>query len=187
MKADPDADLLPGEWAVLGALVQMPAHGFAVARTLTASGWLGRVWLMSRPRVYRAIDDLAARALIAPTGTAPSDRGPRRTLYEATAGGRARLDEWLGTPVEHVRDIRSDLLLKLAILDQRGLTADSLLEAQREQLVPVLERLESAITTASGFEAVMVRYRLESTRSAIRFIGEVRAAHGAGAQAADGE
>ena len=35
MKADPDADLLPGEWAVLGALALAPAHGFAVARTLT--------------------------------------------------------------------------------------------------------------------------------------------------------
>jgi DNA-binding PadR family transcriptional regulator len=176
VKADPDADLLPGEWAVLGALAQTPAHGFAVARTLTASGSLGRVWLMSRPRVYRAIDDLAARELIAPTGTAPSDRGPRRTLYDVTGTGRARLDEWLRTPVEHVRDIRGDLLLKLAILDQRAAPSAPLLEAQRERLVPVLERLESAISTATGFETVMLRYRLESTRSAIRFVDEVRAA-----------
>ncbi len=177
MKADPDADLLPGEWAVLGALALAPAHGFAVARTLTPAGSLGRVWLMSRPRVYRAIDDLAARGLIAPTGTAPSDRGPTRTLYDATDAGRARLDEWLRTPVDHVREMRSDLLLKLAILHERGTPADDLLDAQRAKLVPVLQSLETTISAASGFELVMLRYRVESTRSAIQFIDEVRASH----------
>ena len=30
VKADPDADLLPGKWAVLGALTQGRSHGFAV-------------------------------------------------------------------------------------------------------------------------------------------------------------
>lgn len=177
MKADPDADLLPGEWAVLGALALAPAHGFAVARTLAAHGTLGRVWLMSRPRVYRAIDDLAARGLIAPTGTAPSDRGPTRTLYEATSDGLARLDAWLGTPVAHVREMRSDLLLKLALLHERGTPPSPLLDAQRAALVPVLRSLESAISTADGFEVVMLRYRLESTRSAINFIDEIRAGH----------
>jgi DNA-binding PadR family transcriptional regulator len=181
VKADPEADLLPGEWAVLGALAQAPAHGFAVARTLAPAGSLGRVWLMSRPRVYRAIDDLAARGLITPTGTAPSDRGPTRTLYEATEAGRTRLDEWLRTPVDHVREIRSDLLLKLALLHERGASSDDLLRAQREKLAPVLASLEAAIAEASGFEEIMVRYRLESTRSAIQFIDEVRATHGAGA------
>jgi DNA-binding PadR family transcriptional regulator len=175
VKADPDADLLPGEWAVLGSLAQTPAHGFAVARTLEQDGRLGRVWVMSRPRVYRAIDDLAARGLIEPTGTAPSERGPTRTLYEISETGRARLDEWLRTPVDHVREMRSDLLLKLAILHERGAPSDALLDAQRAKLVPVLRSLEAAIDQTSGFETVMVRYRLEATRSAIQFIDEVRA------------
>jgi DNA-binding PadR family transcriptional regulator len=179
VKSDPNADLLPGEWAVLSALSQAPAHGFAVARTLTPTGSLGRVWLMSRPRVYRAIGDLAARGLIAPTGTAPSDRGPTRTLYEATDDGRARLEEWLRTPVDHVREMRSDLLLKLAILHERGTPSAGLLDAQRAKLVPVLRNLESALSAASGFEIIMLRYRLESTRSAIQFIDEVRASHDA--------
>jgi DNA-binding PadR family transcriptional regulator len=175
VKSDPSADLLPGEWAVLGALAHAPAHGFAVARTLAPTGSLGRVWLMSRPRVYRAIDDLAARGLIAPTGTAPSERGPTRTLYAATDAGRARLEAWLSTPVDHVREIRSDLLLKLAILYERGTPSGDLLDAQRARLEPVQRNLEAALAAASGFEAIMLRYRLESTRSAIQFIDEVRA------------
>jgi DNA-binding PadR family transcriptional regulator len=175
VKADPEADLLPGEWAVLGLLSQEPAHGFAIARSLSPTGTFGRIWLMSRPRVYRAIDDLAARGLIAEVGTAPSDRGPTRTLYEATRAGQALLDAWLRAPVDHVREMRSDLLLKLALLHERRMSSHALLAAQREALAPVLRSLESAISTATGFEAVVLRYRLESTRSALAFIDQVRA------------
>jgi DNA-binding PadR family transcriptional regulator len=176
MKADPDADLLPGEWAVLGVLERTPAHGFAVARTLAPAGELGRVWTMSRPRVYRAIEDLTARGLIAPAGTAPSERGPTRTLFEVTTAGRARLAAWLGTPVDHVREIRNDLLLKLALLDARGASPNELLEAQRARLEPVVDSLERTLRTTTGFDTVVLRYRLEATRGAIRFIDEVRAA-----------
>ncbi len=35
----------------------------------------------------------------------------------------AAVDRWLGEPVEHVRELRSQLLMKLALLDRRGLSA----------------------------------------------------------------
>jgi DNA-binding PadR family transcriptional regulator len=172
MKADPNADLLPGEWAVLGVLTRAHAHGFAIGRTLAADGWLGRVWTMSRPRVYRAINDLATRGLIEPTGRAESERGPVRTLYGATAAGQAHLDAWLAEPVDHVREIRSELLLKLALLFERGASPQALLAAQRMRLVPVLEHLEEAVP-ASGFDAILLRYRVETTRAALRFVDDI--------------
>ena len=46
--------------------------------------------------------------------------GPQRTIYAATPQGRQAAENWLETPVEHVRDIRSHLLLKLALLDRAG-------------------------------------------------------------------
>jgi DNA-binding PadR family transcriptional regulator len=172
MKADPAAHLLPGEWAVLGVLAREHAHGFAVGRTLAADGWLGRVWTMSRPRVYRAINDLAKRGLIAPTGRAESERGPVRTLYGATPPGHALLDAWLAEPVDHVREIRSELLLKLALLYERGVAPQALLAAQRTRLEPVLERLEDAVP-ASRFDAILLGYRIQTTRAALGFVDEI--------------
>jgi PadR family transcriptional regulator AphA len=181
VKADADAHLLPGEWAVLGVLAREDAHGFAVGRTLAANGWLGRVWTMSRPRVYRAINDLAERGLIAPTGRAESERGPVRTLYGATAAGHALLDAWLAEPVAHLREIRSELLLKLTLLHERGVAADALLAAQRGRLEPVLRNLEAAVP-ASGFDAILLRYRVETTRAALRFVDDI-VAHASGRSA----
>jgi PadR family transcriptional regulator AphA len=178
VKAGPNADLLPGEWAVLGVLARGEAHGFAVGRTLAADGWLGRVWTMSRPRVYRAINDLAARDLIAPAGRAQSERGPTRTLYTASPAGQGLLEGWLADPVDHVREIRSELLLKLALLHERGSSPTALLAAQRTRLEPVLARLEAAAPD-SGFDEILLRYRIETTRAALSFVDEVVEAHGA--------
>jgi hypothetical protein len=52
--------LLLGEWACLGALDAGPSHGFALAEQLGPSGPIGRVWSLSRPLTYRAIDRLVA-------------------------------------------------------------------------------------------------------------------------------
>ena len=174
MKADPDADLLPGEWAVLGALTQGRSHGFAVARRLAPTGDLGRVWSMSRPRVYRAINDLAERGLIEPVGEMKSERGPNGVVYGVTDLGRANVATWLATPVDHVRDTRSSLLLKLAFLHAAGDPSEPLLAAQAGLLEPKLESLEGALGSANGFDSVVLRYRVASIRSVLEFVRAIR-------------
>src|SRR3954470_19953655 len=106
-------DLSTGEWAVLALVSEAGTHGFAIARALAPGGEVGRIWAMRRPLVYRTVDVLSAHGLLRAAGTEPSDVGPRRTLLDATPAGRGRIAEWLTTPVEHVRDARADLMLKL--------------------------------------------------------------------------
>src|SRR4051794_23893382 len=108
--------LLTGEWAVLGILGGGPAHGFAVSRRLSGQGDVGRVWSLSRPLAYRAIDQLSRRGLVAPVRS-ESGEGPDRTVVAVTAEGQRRLREWLARPVAHVRDMRSELLLKLVLCE----------------------------------------------------------------------
>ena len=160
---------------MLGVLAASPAHGFAVARRLAAGGDLGRVWSMTRPRVYRAIADLAANGLVEPVGEAASERGPARVVYAATASGRERLECWLAEPVEHVRDVRSELLLKLALLDAAGIPCGPLLAAQRARVVPALEGLEQAFAAAAGFDAVLLRYRVAIARGVLSFVDDLLA------------
>jgi DNA-binding PadR family transcriptional regulator len=173
VKSDPNADLLTGEWAVLGVIAEAPSHGFAVARILAPDGELGTVWTMTRSLVYRAISDLATRGFLEPVGAARSAQGPARVIYTVTDAGRLALDTWLATPVDHVRHIRSNLLLKLALLHRRGKPAVRLLDKQRELLVPALTNLERALTVADGFDAVVLRYRVVSIRSALEFITDI--------------
>ncbi|MBA2283694.1 MAG: PadR family transcriptional regulator [Actinomycetota bacterium] len=129
------------EWAVLGLLVERARHGYDIAAELRSGTALGDVWRVDRPLVYRAIERLDALGLVAPRRQEQGTAGPRRTIYGPTRRGRSALRAWLATPVVHLRDIRSALLLKLALVRRLGIDPVPLIEAQREALAPRFEQL----------------------------------------------
>src|SRR4051812_28753846 len=163
-------ELATGEWAVLALIAEAPTHGFAVARALAVEGEVGRVWSMRRPLVYRTVDVLTDRGLVRAAGTEPSDSGPRRTRLETTPAGRADFERWLTTPVEHVRDARGELMLKLLFLDRTGQDPGPLLAAQREHFDELASELEARLRDADGFARTLALWRLENTQAAVRFV-----------------
>jgi PadR family transcriptional regulator AphA len=169
VRSRPD-ELTTGEWAALALVAEAPTHGFAVARAMAPGGEVGRVWAMRRPLVYRTLDVLVGIELLREAGTEPSATGPRRTLLEVTPTGRERLETWLASPVEHVRDARSELMLKLLFIDRSGIDPAPLLAAQRDRFAALAAELESAASEAEGFARTLALWRLETTRAAVRFV-----------------
>jgi DNA-binding PadR family transcriptional regulator len=164
--------LSPGDWGVLGLVAEGATHGFAVAQLMAPGGDLGRIWSLPRPLVYQALKKLAGQALIAERAVESSDRGPRRTIVAVTPRGRRAIAGWLSEPVEHVRDVRSLLLLKLALIDRRGADPSLLLAGQRHVLVPVVASLEEQLNATAGFEKVLATWRLESSKAVLRFLDQ---------------
>ena len=160
--------LLLGEWACLGIIYPAPTHGFAVAAELRPTGDVGRVWSLSRPLTYRAIDQLTARQLVAAVGEEPGIAGGNRTILAATRTGRAQLRKWLKTPVAHLRDLRSELLLKLVLAERCGVDVGPMLVAQRAQIAAMAEVLGDAVAAAP--DDVVVRWRSESAGAGLRFL-----------------
>jgi DNA-binding PadR family transcriptional regulator len=160
------------EWLVLAILSQQPLHGFAVAQLTAPGGELGRVWQVPKAVIYRAIGRLLDVGLVTEDGT-EAGLGPQRTLYTATPEGQEAAGEWLRTPVEHVRDIRSQLLLKLALLDRAGGDPADLLRRQREILEPIARAIEAS-RPSGGFDATLLAWRQANARAALRFLDGVR-------------
>jgi DNA-binding PadR family transcriptional regulator len=163
-------ELTAGEWAVLALLVEEPTHGFAVARALEAEGEVGKVWTVRRPLVYRAVDTLTAKELVRPARTVASPSGPQRTVLEATTRGKRAVTRWLRQPVAHVRDARSELMLKLLFLTRRGASLEPLLAAQREQFAQLAANLSKAADEAEGFDRALLLWRRENATAAVRFV-----------------
>jgi DNA-binding PadR family transcriptional regulator len=160
------------EWLVLALLSQQPAHGFAVAQVTAADGDLGRIWQVPKAVVYRAIGRLLEAELIAPEGTEPG-LGPQRTVFAPTRAGREAADRWLGTPVEHVRQMRSELLLKLALVDRAGGDPRGLLQAQREVLEPIAAAIEARRARSEGFDATLLAWRWSTAVAALDFLDAI--------------
>jgi DNA-binding PadR family transcriptional regulator len=121
------------EWAVLGLLVDASRHGYEIAAELRPGTPIGEVWRVNRQLVYRAIDRLAALGMAEPRRQEPGEAGPPRTVFGATERGRSAVERWLATPVQHLRDVRGALLLKLALAHLLGTDTSPLVEAQRAE------------------------------------------------------
>ena len=156
-----------GEHAVLALLAEQPRHGWAIVRELAPGGEIGRIWTLSRPLAYRAIDSLEARRLVRATGTEPGD-GPRRTILAATATGRREVDRWLGEPVGHLRDVRTELLLKLVFGARAGRDRRPLLRAQQRTFRTIFAALEKAANDPSA--DLVDHWRNENAEAVRRFL-----------------
>jgi PadR family transcriptional regulator AphA len=160
------------ESTVLAVLSERPAHGFAIARLTAPDGELGRIWQIPRPIVYRSIGRLLDAGLISPASV-ESGRGPRRTVYTVTPQGRQVAAQWLATPAEHVRDLRSQLLLKLALLDRAGRDPTDLLRRQRLILEPIAEHVRTERPQGKGFDTTLLAWRRATATAAMGFLDEV--------------
>jgi PadR family transcriptional regulator AphA len=161
------------EWIVLALIAEQPRHGFAVAALTSDDGDVGRAWQVPRPIVYRAMGALTKQQLIEITSTGPGGRGPQRSIYAVSASGAQAVRRWLRAPVRHVRDTRSELLVKIALLGRRGWSLRPLITAQRKAFGRREADLLRQLRDETGFGRVLLTWRLESARAALRFLDDV--------------
>ena len=155
------------EFACLTLVVQGATHGWAIGTMLAPDGELGRIWSLSRPLTYRAVDGLAERRLVS-RADSRARAGRDRALLKATAAGRRASAAWLETPVAHPRDVRTELLLKLALRARVDLDTESLVAAQRKVLGPAID----ALTSKPGDDLVD-RWRRENALAVSRFLDQL--------------
>jgi DNA-binding PadR family transcriptional regulator len=159
------------EWLVLCLVREEPTYGLVIAQLLDRDGSLGRIWSVPKGSVYFALQRLELLGLIRMAGRQQSIQGgPARSLLEATPVGRAAAQAWLSTPVEHARDVRSELMMKLALLDRTGSDSRSLVRAQLAQLVPVAAALDVQLSASTGFEHTLVLWRHAAMTATMRFL-----------------
>jgi len=153
------------EHACLALVDQGVDHGWAIGSLLAPDGELGRVWSLSRPLTYRAIDVLVDEDLLR-RGPPKPGRGRARSPLRLTSSGRAELAAWIDAPVDHIRDVRTELLLKLLLRERAGLDARALAIAQRDHLSATF-----AVNAAAGDDGDIVSlWRRENTAGVWRFL-----------------
>lgn len=144
-------------------------HGWTMVKLLAPDGELGRIWSLSRPLTYRAISTLVDDALLARAGPV-AGRGPDRQPVRVTRAGSRSNADWLGRPVDHVRDFRTELLLKLELRRRRRWGLHELVAAQLDHIEPTLRSM-----LAAREPDIVGRWRREQARAARRFLEKLLA------------
>lgn len=155
--------------AVLALACEQPRHGWAIASELSPRSDLGRVWAVSRQLTYRAVDTLVADGLLE-RGEVLEGLGPDRVVLRPTAKGRRVNTGWLNSPVSHVRDVRTELILKLRLRDRASLPRQEFVKEQRVTLSGVIDQLRQ-----SPMGDVVDVWRKESALAVSRFLAALDA------------
>jgi DNA-binding PadR family transcriptional regulator len=164
-----ERDLFPGEYAALAFLADEPAHGYELARSWAASP-IAEVCPVEQSVVYGYLRNLERRALLDWSDVRVGNRPPRR-IYEVNEDGWSLLRAWLHAPVERMREVRLDLLLKLYFLERIDARAVPRLVAEQ---IAVCERYvefeRTRLNAAEGFERLLSESRLTAGEATLAWL-----------------
>lgn len=167
-KAVPELDLVSASCLVL--ISRGDCHGYELAKQFEVGTTLGHVLTLSRPVVYRAIKTLEARQLVRSV-EATGVRGQLKWKLKCTSSGERVVKQWLGSPVQNLRDLRTEFLTKLLLLKILNKNIQSLIKTQRHALS---ERINNLLADNSA--APISIWRREQARAALRFLDELEGA-----------
>lgn len=132
----------PARFALLGLLLEKPAHGYDLSRRFDPHSALGDVIHLSPSHLYALLTRLERDGLIAGE-VQDAGNHPQRRVYRLTEAGRESVQRWMDEPVSHPRDMRIDFPLKLYIARGFGaVRVRELVDRQRVVFEKYIERLQ---------------------------------------------
>ena len=155
------------EATCLALIGQGSTHGYDIAKRFHPEGDIGEVFTQTNPVVYRALKSLEAAKLVKSTDAL----GVRKQLKFAltvTAEGELVLRSWLNAPAIHIRDLRTEFLVKLHLRELAGLKQRKFIALQRDALENVLSHL-----LANSSRSAVAIWRREQARAVARFLDEL--------------
>ena len=147
-----------------------------MARSSPGCSRAGGAWAGSgrfpRQGVYRAIPRLEQLGLVQTVGPQRAEDAPPHWMITATPAGRKAARVWLRTPVAHGRDVRSELMIKLALLDRAGHNPQDLLSRQLAAFGPLAAALAGRVHDTTGTEHTLALWRHEMMSGTLEFLDQ---------------
>lgn len=164
-----ERDLLPGEYGVLGLLAWKPMHGYEMARFFDRDD-LHEVCPVEQSLLYSYLRNLEGAALVTWKERRVGNRPPRK-IFELTQQGRQVVFEWLRQPVDRLREIRLDFLLKLYLLKKIDPAAGATLLADQVQACAAYrDALAERAEDAGPFERLLVTSKVSAAEATLSWL-----------------
>jgi len=114
--------------------------------------------------VYRAIDTLVADGLVK-RATPKDGGGADKVIISPTAAGKRHAEMWLNTPVLHLRDVRTELVVKVMLREQFQLPLQPFVTKQRHVFEPLIDAINK-----SSSQSPVEMWRRESASAVKRYL-----------------
>lgn len=156
--------LTVNEFAILALLRLLgPTHGYQMARWFEQD--LAEVCPIEQSALYAYLKNLEQRELVSWREVRLGQHPPRK-IFQLTVPGESEVDVWLRKPVERMREVKRDLLLKLYFLHLLEPAHELvLLWAQIDACDAYRARIAGRLNDATGFERLVLRSKIAAANS----------------------
>ncbi len=161
------SDLTLESGLCLGLIRNGCDHGYVIAQRFLPDGDIGQIYTLSRPAVYRELQYLERVGLLL-SSEARGNRGQKMRMLRLSKRGSQIAQQWMTSPVSHIRDVRTEFLAKVILTQEAGDDAASLVRLQREFFRDTFDALLQDRETS-----VVAIWRREQVRAVSRFLDEL--------------
>ncbi|MGO9569100.1 MAG: PadR family transcriptional regulator [Desulfomonilaceae bacterium] len=162
----------PAEYPVLGILSLGEAHGYDICLRLRKG--IGSIWRLGKSQVYALLGRLEREGLVAHERVGQENL-PARNIFSITPMGEEVFRKWVITPINHVRDMRLELLTKLWFARQVDPDHErTLIEQQLAVCREKVKRLEALKASCSTeIESRSIGFRLTVVHATVSWLEEL--------------
>jgi PadR family transcriptional regulator AphA len=114
--------------------------------------------------VYRAIDTLVADGLVK-RATPKDGGGADKVIISPTSLGKRHAQTWLNSPVTHLRDVRTELVVKVMLREQFQLPLQPFVAKQRQLFEPLIDAINK-----NNSHSPVEMWRRESASAVKRYL-----------------
>lgn len=163
-------ELLAGEHAVLALLHTRPMYGYEMARYFESDD-LHEVCPIEQGSLYTYLRNLEGRTLVTWCEEREGLRPPRKR-FSLTPEGEAVVNLWLREPVERLREVRFELLVKLYVLHIVDPAAEAtLIRAQLDVCELYKERARERVSQAGdSFSRLVAQSKLSAAVATVDWL-----------------
>ena len=169
------------KYAILGALMPGPKHGYEILRFLDSH--LDPTWHISSSQLYLLLGKLEAECLLRSNVEIQKNR-PSKRVFLLTPAGRKVFLGWIHSPTAHVRDLRIEFLARLFFFNYLSLEGgNELIKAQIEILEQIGRKIKQKQQDEKGsFNKLVLGFKIATVdawiewlvREARPFINEIQ-------------
>jgi PadR family transcriptional regulator AphA len=157
------------EFIILGSLLPGSKHGYEIMQFLSSA--LEPACRVSTSQLYLILKRLELAGMVHSSLESQKTR-PSKRVYGLTNQGKEVFVQWLQTPVEHVRDFRTEFLTKMFFFYHLALPgADRLLDSQIDAIEQLKRRVhERRETEDEAFMALVYGFKNHTIESILTWL-----------------
>lgn len=165
---------LSPEYALLGILMTRPKHGYEVHSEFSSK--MSQFWHLNMSQAYALLKRMEKDGMVVSRELRQENR-PAKKIFSVTREGKQRFQNWIYSPVKHVRDLRIELMAKLFFIRELNLKGgldliDKQIEVLQERFVEIKGSKEKI---TDEFQTLLYSFKMAQSTSALEWLKECRA------------